>query len=671
MRNWISTVAADLAWRVGAQPWVFWPAPAKNSWTNPAAAVRCLENFMPLSFFARKLGLCLGLVLATPLLIFGQAGFVPEGGEYGIAGSLPGEQLQPALSLNVSGGYIVWEDNITDGNGKGISARRIDSSLSGSLNSFPVNVQSAGSQEKPKMVLLDNGGAAFVWQGGPDGKQQIYARFLSSSSTWITNDVLVNTYTNGQHLDAGIAKLSNGNVVVVWSSWDQDGSMQGVYGQRFSPTGAKLGGEFPINVITTTLNQRTPVVAGLSDGKFVVAWVSEKQVSELSFNVFIFARRFDASGAAFGGEFQVNTGTNVCANPSVAASTDGGFIVAWGEKDIAVRENSWDVFARTFLNDGSGGAAQRLNTMQFGDQYAPRVAASSSRYLVVWTSLGQDGSWEGVYGQFLQNNGTPAGGEFRVNTTTVSRQINPSVTSDGSSRFLVSWSSFGGGVNSFDLRAQRYVVDSQPLAPPAAPFVTALSSTKLSVTWPQVAGFNVAHYELYADGSSTPVVLTSNMWVNTASYAPNSAHSFRLAYVLTDARISPLSTTASGTTWGYDDNFDGLPDDWQALYWPGDSSTWPSPSVDSDGDGVSNRNEFLAGTNPNDKTSVLRTWIEPGTQRVRLKWNTQPGLMYQVQMSTNFGSWSNLDGPHFAPDEEGSLDVTGGSGAYYRIVRLR
>ncbi|MCP6769408.1 hypothetical protein NL529_31630, partial [Klebsiella pneumoniae] len=80
----------------------------------------------------------------------------------------------------------------------GISARRLDSSLSGSIGgNSRVNEQGAGDQEKPQVTLLNNRGAAFVWQGGAQGFQDIYARFRSPNDTWVTGDVLVNTYTNG------------------------------------------------------------------------------------------------------------------------------------------------------------------------------------------------------------------------------------------------------------------------------------------------------------------------------------------------------------------------------------------------------------------------------------------------------------------------------------------
>ena len=42
-----------------------------------------------------------------------------------------------------------------------------------------------------------------------------------------------------------------------------------------------------------------------------------------------------------------------------------------------------------------------LVNMIYGDQYAPRISAIGVDYLIVWTSLGQDGSREGVFGQFV------------------------------------------------------------------------------------------------------------------------------------------------------------------------------------------------------------------------------------------------------------------------------
>ena len=85
---------------------------------------------MSWSSFARNVLVCGCLALSTPAVVVAQTNYVPNGVEYAIAGSLPGDQVAPQLALGVSGGYLVWEDNTTDGDGLGISALRLDSSFS-------------------------------------------------------------------------------------------------------------------------------------------------------------------------------------------------------------------------------------------------------------------------------------------------------------------------------------------------------------------------------------------------------------------------------------------------------------------------------------------------------------------------------------------------------------
>jgi hypothetical protein len=629
---------------------------------------------MFLSLFARSVLVCGCLALAAPAVVFGQTNnYLTNGIEYAIAGSLPGDQSHPSLGIKTTGGYIVWEDNLTDGDGLGISARRLDSNLSGSFSSFRVNVIGAGDQERPQVALLNNGGAAFVWQGGRRSYQHIYARFLSASGTWVTpaNDVLVNTFTNNFQVNPAVAALANGNVVVAWGSFNEfsGNSLQDVYAQVLSPAGQKLGGELLVNQYTS-YNQRTPAIAGLSDGRFVVAWISEQQRFDNS--VDIYARIFNADGSSSGNEIAVNTSTNVCANPSVAASPNGGFMIAWSEKDLtSLTTNSWDVYARAFLNTGvASGPVARLNQYLFGDQYAPKLASLGSDVLAVWTSLGQDGSREGVFGRFLRSDVTPEGNEFLINTTTVGAQIHPTVTADGVGRFQVAWASFTGLAYGFDLFAQRYASTLQPLIAPDPPFVTVLSSNALTVSWPPVAGFNVADYEVYADGAATPTAVVTNTWWTMTGLAPDSTHTYQLDYVLADGRTSPLSGATTNTTYGTL-TWGGIPYDWMTYYFGADVWSWPSPSADSDGDGVSNLNEFLAGTCPTNAASVLRMQLQLTVQGFFLNWNTQPGLIYQVQVSTNLKSWTSLAGMRFAPGTVDSMFVGGSPASYYRVLRVR
>ena len=94
----------------------------------------------------------------------------PTGSEYAIIGQLPGDQVWPDVAVSTNGGFVVWQDNATDGSGWGVSATRLDGTLSGTLESrSAVNVTGTNDQENARVALLKNGGAVFVWQGGVEG----------------------------------------------------------------------------------------------------------------------------------------------------------------------------------------------------------------------------------------------------------------------------------------------------------------------------------------------------------------------------------------------------------------------------------------------------------------------------------------------------------------------
>jgi hypothetical protein len=641
---------------------------------------------------------CLG---AIPWMAWAQPGFSLEGGEYRIIGPLRGDQVHPHLALNPYGGFLVWQDNATDGAGYGISARRISRNLSGSLGVFRVNEAAAGDQVLPKTALLQNGGAVFVWQSTVGATSKIYARFLNTDGTFATGDVLVGAPDENQQTTPVVACLADGNVVVVWVSLDQerlpDGravadGMQGVFAQRFTPAGVKIGSRFQVNS-TTPLNQRTPAIAPLENGNFVVVWVSESFrgviLSQDStgrtqtgagmpiYSVILCGQIFSTDGARAGQELKLTSDGLICANPDVAA-TENGFSVVWSGKPnrtitLPEQKDGWDIFGRLYRLDGTAAQLEfRVNSQTYGDQFAPKISSQDGINFVLWTSLDQDGSREGVVARLITADGKFLSREFLVNTITSGSQIYPVIAGTGQRNFLTVWSSFVGGDNSYDLFAQRYgSTPEQTMAAPAAPYVTALSQTRLSVTWPELAGYEGVTYELYVGQSSTPVVLANNSAVIT-SLQPESTHSFRLAYVLPAGKRSALSESVTGKTWAEDLNNDGLPDDWQARFWGPDSSKWPGANADSDADGATNLQELLAGTNPVDPASVLRVQMISTDMGLRLEWNAQPGSIYQIQVLQESGSWLSIGTPRFAAGTLDSILLAPVSTvSLYRVIKVR
>jgi len=630
--------------------------------------------------------------------------YASNGTNYPVAGQLPGDQVFPDVAISSTNGIVVWQDNATDGDGWGISARRLDGTLSGTYSSFRVNATGAGDQENARVGLLKNGGAVFVWQGGVEGYQHIFARFLTPTNTFLSStDLVVSTFTNTSsfQINPAVAVLNNSNVVVVWSSFNQanSNSLQDVYAKILSPAGLAVSNEFLINQFTN-FNQRTPAVTALKGGGFAVAWVSEQQQQALSVpgtntagvysnyyaarsapipSVNIYARLYQSNGVPAGGEFRVDTGSIPCANPSIAAASDGGFMVAWSGYALGNPAQSWDVYARPFSSAGVGGPVLQLNTYTLGDQFAPRLAGIGLDYLATWTSLGQDGAREGIYGQFVHNDGTPVGGEFRVNKMAVGQQMQPAVASDGADQFLVVWSSFTGLPYSFDVAAQRYANVADVLQPMSAPFVWApfvISNSayqpELVVTWTPVVGLSVSNYEVYVDGNSTPsAIVTSNIWTMTTAngLTKGSTHSFTVDYVTTDGRRSPISPPGTGTTWG-GNYWGGIPSEWMTEYYGGDMSQWP-PASTKLGPNMTLYQVFLSGGSPLDPSTWLHQQMVRTSQGIFLTWNTQPGATYQVQTTTDLKTWVNFGATRFAAGTTDSIHVSGSASSYYQVVLLR
>jgi hypothetical protein len=669
--------------------------------------LKSFESHMPLLSRPAAVCFCWALFLAIPVAVFGQTSYYAASGtEYPIIGSLPGDQIYPDVALNATnGGYVVWQDNITDPIGEGISAMQLNSTISGSGDIFAVNATSTNAANA-HVVLLQNGGAAFVWQAGPNNAPHVYTRFLNASNLWLsTTDIWVSTFTSSFQNDPAIARLTNGNVVIVYSSFDQAGSnsLEDVYGQMFSPSGTAIGTNFLINTFTT-YNQRNAAVAALNNGGFVVDWVSEQERSTAPDwgsntvlygataiplpSVDIYERLYTVSGGSVvpsSSEILVNQDINPCASPAVATAADGSYMVTWCARNLTNSVNSLDIYERSFTN-ATGGSVNLVNSYTFGDQYDPRISVIGGSYLIIFTSLGQDGNREGVFGQFINEGDSLVGGEFQVNTTTLGQQMEEAVTSDGQGQFLTVWTSFTFGPNSFDLYAQRYENVNEELAPMAAPFVWApfvlsngVYQPELVVSWPPVQGLTVSNYQVYVDGAATNMaVVTTNGWTMTSAngLTTNSTHSFALTYVTAAGFQSSISPSTSGTTWS-GLNWGGIPYEWMAEWFGGYiggvyyTKNWPlANSLDVPG-GPTYLQVFITGGNPFIPSTWLQMTVTQTAQGMFLNWNTQPGMTYQVQATTDFKTWNNCGAPRFAAGTNDSIYCGGSPASYYRIQLLR
>ena len=131
---------------------------------------------------------------------------------------------------------------------------------------------------------------------------------------------------------------------------------------------------------------------------------------------------------------------------------------------------------------------------------------------------------------------------------------------------------------------------------------------------------------------------------------------------ISEASISTgnsLVPTLGGSNHAGDFNFQGCVDDLRifpkslgdadiaALY---AAEPWflnapPSPTDDSDGDGMSNAAEEFAGTDPEDRADYLRiVEVSQGEGSISLSWSSAAGRHYQVEESEDMSTWKAVPG---------------------------
>jgi hypothetical protein len=94
-----------------------------------------------------------------------------------------------------------------------------------------------------------------------------------------------------------------------------------------------------------------------------------------------------------------------------------------------------------------------------------------------------------------------------------------------------------------------------------------------------------------------------------------------------------------------DSDADGLPDPWEIRYFGGLNAADGASDADSDRDGLLNRDELLAGTDPTDPESCLRiARIEISAPDVRILLRTTPGRRYQLEYAAEPGAvtWASV-----------------------------
>ncbi|MBT7699187.1 MAG: DUF11 domain-containing protein [Verrucomicrobia bacterium] len=311
----------------------------------------------------------------------------------------------------------------------------------------PVSEYSDSPAYSPAVARDTNGNSMVVWsclnRDGSDGG--IFMRRFGPDGIPLGSEVQVNTYTAGSQSYPDVAMDDAGNAVVVWHSHNQNGDNgYNIYMQRYTASGATVGGETLVNT-TTNGNQKLPCVAMDADGDFAVAWEADNlpggSITDIGMTL------FDETGASVTGEVLVNDyTTSGQLHPAIDMRYDGTFAIVW--ESMGKDGSGRGICAHLFRHTGAKYQSEfNVNTNTVWDQQAPDVAyAPNGRYMVTWHDPLMDGDELGVRARLYDTNTNALTGEIAVNVYTNGDQRNPRITADSKSSYHIAWESYGNEI---------------------------------------------------------------------------------------------------------------------------------------------------------------------------------------------------------------------------------
>jgi len=379
------------------------------------------------------------------------------GPEFQVNTYMTSSQSHPSVTGLSDGKFVVtWSSDGQDGSGYGVYGQMFNANGTKFLTEFQVNTYKTDAQDYSSIAKLSGGKFVVTWRSyGQDGNGYgVYGQMYNADSSKYFSEFRVNTYAVNSQKYPLVTELSDGKFVVAWTSDGQDGDSGGVYGQMYNADGSKYLSEFQVNTYTKSFQWAYSVV-GLSDGKFVVTWYSYGQDGH---STGIYGQMFNADGSKFLSEFQVNTyTTDDQMRPSVAGLNDGKFVITWE----SYQDGSWDIYSQMYSANGTKFLSEfQVNTYTVDYQCCSSVAGlSDGKFVVTWSSDGQDGNYTGVYGQIFNANGSKYLSEFQVNTYTVNYQKRSSVVGLSDGKFVVTWDSDGQDGASTGIYGQMFVAN--------------------------------------------------------------------------------------------------------------------------------------------------------------------------------------------------------------------
>lgn len=361
------------------------------------------------------------------------AQLLPLTGDFQINTYTPFDQRHPVVAAQPEGGFVVaWCCTWTE-TGRVVVGRRLDARGQPLGPELPISQAEPG----PATGLATDAGGGFVvaWgasSSGPGGgfPSEVYARRFASDGAPRAGQFVVNADPAGEYT-GNCAQIASHPDGAFVVVWDN----YGAWGQRYDAGGAALGGNFEVAAVPA--NDGYPAVTARPNGGSVIVW--ERRLATGSW---LRGQRFRADGERVGADFLVAGPTAFWGSADIASLPDGRFVVAWTGPGTV---GDADVRARIFAANGSPLAPSFLvHAPSTGDQHHPDLAVElDGSFSLAWQGDAPGVDDPEVYIRRFADDGTALGAEMRVNVFTADAQGSPSIAVIGQDEVVVAWESQG------------------------------------------------------------------------------------------------------------------------------------------------------------------------------------------------------------------------------------
>jgi len=228
--------------------------------------------------------------------------------------------------------------------------------------------------------------------------------------------------TNNSQYDGVLAAIGDGRFVSVWTDFDTTVANTGGFnlvGQIFDAEGTALGDPFQVNRTVQTGFQQEAAIATRPGGGFAVAYLSDSNGA--IGNAAIVVDFFDGNGTHTGGTTVQPDDADIVYSPSIAAGTDGGYLVVFTRKKTS--DGTFDIVSRHINANGTVGAEQSVFDSSDTNAHTAEVAAlTNGNYVVAFVDLAAPGDRDPEF-KFVGQNGAVSGGGanpgFQASTSNV------------------------------------------------------------------------------------------------------------------------------------------------------------------------------------------------------------------------------------------------------------